>query len=333
MTNIIELILKLLQGGTLQSLASSLGLGENQTKGALDAVVPAILGLFMKKAQEPGGAQSLHDAIAKTAPGGATTAPGGIDLANLASAFTGQGQQNVQNAGTQILQQVLGGSSNVQSVVSALASHVGIDQTKTNQLLSLATPIVAAALGKHANEQGGGANGLASVLAGQGDFLKGMLPGGLGNALGMSGLLSGLGQMAGGMADRGREAAAGAAAAVSSAGDTAQQAGRTAVEAAGSGARSGSTFLTRTLPLLILLALVWWLWRSCSTGTVQPGANPPAPAATASPSVSTEAKKETPGTGTPAAENPAAGATPATPETPSGSAASPEASASATPSP
>jgi hypothetical protein len=330
MPNIIELILKLLQGGTLQSLASSIGLGENQTKGALAAAVPTILGLFMKKAQEPGGAQSLLDTITKTAPGGGTGAPGGIDLANLASAFTGQGQQNVQNAGTQILEQVLGGSSNVQSVVSALASHAGIDPSKTTQLVSLATPIVAAVLGKHASEQGGGANGLASVLAGQGDFLKGALPGGLGNALGMSGLLGGLGQMAGGIGDRGREAAAGAAAAVSSAGDAAQRAGRTAVEAADSGARSGSPFLTRILPLLILLALVWWLWRSCSTGTVQPGANPPAPAATASPSVSTEAKKETPGTGAPAAEAPTATAAS---ETPSAGAASPEASASATPSP
>jgi hypothetical protein len=75
MTSIIELILKLLQGGTLQSLALSLRLGENQTKGALDAVVPTILGLFMKKAQEPGGAQSLHDTITKTAPGTATKCP------------------------------------------------------------------------------------------------------------------------------------------------------------------------------------------------------------------------------------------------------------------
>jgi Bacterial protein of unknown function (DUF937) len=245
----------------------------------------------------------------------------------------------VQNSGTQILQQVLGGSSNVQSIVSALASHLGIDQTKTNQLVSLVTPIVAAVLGKQASEQGGGANGLASVLAGQGDFLKGMLPGVLGNALGMSGLFGGLGQIAGGIGDRGRETAGGAAAAVSSAGDAAQRAGRTAVEAADSGGRSGSTFPTRISPLLILLGLVWWLWRSCSTGTVQPGANPPAPAATASPTVSTEAKKETPGTGTPAAESPAASATSATSETPSGSAASPtasaspEASASATPSP
>lgn len=70
----------------------------------------------------------------------------------------------MQNSGTQILQQVLGGSLNVQSIVSALASRLGIDQTKTNQLVSLVTPIVAAVLGK----QGGGANGLASVLAGQG---------------------------------------------------------------------------------------------------------------------------------------------------------------------
>ena len=333
MTNIIELIMKLLQGGTLQSLASSLGVDENKTKGALATVVPSILALFMKKAQEPGGAQSLLSAITKTAPGGVASSPGGVDLANLASAFTGQGQQNVQNAGTQILQQVLGGSSNVQSIVSAVASHVGIDQTKTNQLVSLVTPIVAAVLGKQASEQGGGANGLASVLAGQGDFLKGMLPGGLGNALGMTGLLGGVGQMAGGISDRGREAAAGVAAGVSSAGDTDQRAGRTAVEATGSGGRSGSTFLTRTLPLLILLGLVWWLWRSCSTGTVQPGANPPAPAATASPSVSTDAKKETPGTSTPAAEAPAASATSATSETPAASAASPEASASATPSP
>jgi hypothetical protein len=339
MTNIIELIMKLLQGGTLQSLAPSLGLDENKTKGALATVVPSILALFMKKAQEPGGAQSLLSVITKTAPGGVASSPGGIDLANLASAFTGQGQQKVQNAGKQILEQVLGGSSNVQSIVSAIASHIGIDQTKTNQLVSLVTPIVAAVLGKQASEQGGGANGLASVLAGQGDFLKGMLPAGLGNALGMSGLLGGPGQMASGVGDRGREAAAGAAAAVSSAGDTAERTGRSAVEAAGAGTKSGSTFLTRTLPLLILLGLVWWLWRSCSTGTVQPGANPATPAATASPSVPTDSKKETPGTRTPAVETPAASVTSATSETPAASAASPtapaspEASASATPTP
>jgi hypothetical protein len=85
-----------------------------------------------------------------------------------------------------------------------------------------------------------------------------------------------------------------------------------------------------------LLGLVWWLWRSCSTGTVQPGANPPTPAATASPTVSTEEKKETPGTSTPAAAAPAAetpaAATPAA-ETPAAGAASPEATANATPSP
>jgi hypothetical protein len=55
--------------------------------------------------------------LLKPLPEPPPSAPGGIDLANLAGAFTGQGQQNVQNAGTQILEQVLGGSSNVQSVV------------------------------------------------------------------------------------------------------------------------------------------------------------------------------------------------------------------------
>lgn len=318
MTNIIELILKMLQGGTLQSLASSVGLGENQTKGALATVVPAILGLFMKKAQESGGAQSLLDAITKTAAGGAPSAPGGIDLANLARAFTGQGQQNVQNAGTQILGQVLGGSSNIQSVVSALASHVGIDQAKTGQLLSLATPVVAGVLGKQASQQGGGANGLASVLQSQGDFLKGTLPAGLSSALGLSGLLGGLG----------RQAAAGVAAATGSARDAAQRAGDTAFESARAAGKRGNTFLTRILPLLILLALAWWLWRSFNAGNVQPVTQAP-PAATASPSVSTEAKM------TPATAAPAVSATPETSETPAASAASPTATraASATPSP
>ena len=313
MMNIIELILKMLQGGTLQSLASSVGLGENQTKGALATVVPAILGLFMKKAQESGGAQSLLDAITKTAAGGAPSAPGGIDLANLARAFTGQGQQNVQNAGTQILGQVLGGSSNVQSVVSALASHVGIDQGKTGQLLSLATPIVAGVLGKQASQQGGGANGLASLLQSQGDFLKGTLPAGLSSALGLSSLVGGLG----------RQAAAGVAAATGSARDAAQRAGDTAFESARAAGKRGNTFLTRILPLLILLALAWWLWRSFNAGNVQPVPQAP-PAATASPSVSTEATAA-----------PAVSATPETVETPAASAASPTATpaASATPSP
>jgi hypothetical protein len=309
MTNITELILKMLQGGTLQSLASSVGLGENQTKGALATVVPAILGLFMKKAQESGGAQSLLDTITKTSAGGA---PGGIDLANLARAFTGQGQQNVQNAGTQILGQVLGGSSNIQSVVSALASHVGIDQGKTGQLLSLATPIVAGVLGKHASQQGGGANGLASVLQSQGDFLKGTLPAGLSSSLGLSGLLGGLG----------RQAAAGVGAATGSARDAAQRAGDTAFESARAAGKRGNPFLTRILPLLILLALAWWLWRSFNAGNVQPVPQAP-PAATASPTVSTEAKM------TPAAEAPTA--TPETAETPAAGAASPTATPAATP--
>lgn len=309
MTNITELILKMLQGGTLQSLASSVGLGENQTKGALATVVPAILGLFMKKAQESGGAQSLLDTITKTSAGGA---PGGIDLANLARAFTGQGQQNVQNAGTQILGQVLGGSSNIQSVVSALASHVGIDQGKTGQLLSLATPIVAGVLGKHASQQGGGANGLASVLQSQGDFLKGTLPAGLSSSLGLSGLLGGLG----------RQAAAGVGAATGSARDAAQRAGDTAFESARAAGKRGNPFLTRILPLLILLALAWWLWRSFNAGNVQPVPQAP-PAATVSPTVSTEAKM------TPAAEAPTA--TPETAETPAAGAASPTATPAATP--
>jgi hypothetical protein len=311
MTNIIELILKMLQGGTLQSLASSVGLGENQTKGALATIVPAILGLFMKKAQESGGAQSLLDAITKTSAGGA---PGGIDLANLARAFTGQGQQNVQNAGTQILGQVLGGSSNIQSVVSALASHVGIDQGKTGQLLSLATPIVAGVLGKHASQQGGGANGLASVLQSQGDFLKGTLPAGLSSSLGLSGLLGGLG----------RQAAAGVGAATGSARDAAQRAGDTAFESARAAGKRGNPFLTRILPLLILLALAWWLWRSFNAGNVQPVPQAP-PAATVSPTVSTEAKM------TPAAEAPTA--TPETAETPAAGAASPTATPATTATP
>jgi hypothetical protein len=323
MTNIIELILKLFQGGTLQSLASSLGLGENQTKGALTTIVPSILALFMKKAQEPGGAQSLLDTITKMAPGGAAGAPGGVDLANLASSFTGQGQQNLQSAGSQILEKVLGGSSNVQSIVSALASHAGLDQAKTGQLLSMVTPVVAAVLGKQTAEQGGGANGLASLLAGQGNFLKGMLPAGLGSALGVGGLLGGLGQVAGGIGDRGREAAAGAGAAVSSAGDAAPRVG-----GAISTARRGSPLFTRILPLIIVLALLFWLYRSCSSGNVQTGSqesNPAAPAASASASAATDAKKETPGAN--ASATPAAAA-PAATETPSGSAASPAPTAS-----
>jgi outer membrane protein OmpA-like peptidoglycan-associated protein len=126
-------------------------------------------------------------------------------------------------------------------IVTALSSFAGIKSSSVSSLLSMAAPMAAGTLGKHAVENNLDAGGLASMLSSQKSSIMNMLPGGLSSIAGMLGLgkaSEAISSMAGGVKDK--------AAAVSNYSDDTRSSG------------GGMGWLKWLLPLLIAGGLGWW---------------------------------------------------------------------------
>ncbi len=163
--NIVDLITSQLGGDVLSKLSGQIGATESQTKSAVGAAVPALLGTLAKLAGTPSGAKQI------------TSAMDGLDLGmlgNLASAFTGGGASKTSDLGGKLLGSLLGGGG-TSSLVSALASLVGLNSGVTKMLLSFLAPVV---LGNIAKQFKGApdASALTRFFSDQQSNITGALP-------------------------------------------------------------------------------------------------------------------------------------------------------------
>ena len=163
--NIVDLITSQLGGDVLSKLSGQIGATESQTKSAVGAAVPALLGTLAKLAGTPSGAKQI------------TSAMDGLDLGmlgNLASAFTGGGASKTSDLGGNLLGSLLGGGG-TSSLVSALASLVGLNSGVTKMLLSFLAPVV---LGNIAKQFKGApdASALTRFFSDQQSNITGALP-------------------------------------------------------------------------------------------------------------------------------------------------------------
>lgn len=163
--NIVDLITSQLGGDVLSKLSGQIGATESQTKSAVGAAVPALLGSLSKLAGTPSGAKQI------------TSAMDGLDLGmlgNLASAFTGGGASKTSDLGGKLLGSLLGGGG-TSSLVSALASLVGLNSGVTKMLLSFLAPVV---LGNIAKQFKGApdASSLTRFFSDQQSNITGALP-------------------------------------------------------------------------------------------------------------------------------------------------------------
>lgn len=158
------------QTGGLQSLARELGIDQQQAASGAEALAPALLGGFQKRAQSSSSG-SLMDVLGQLGGGGLldqVLSPAPTDRA----------------PGDQVLGQVFGSKDVSRTVAQDAAAKSGLDPALLKKMLPLLAMLLAGSLAK--GQQGGGASG------GLGGMLGGLLGGGgqSGGALGgLAGLL------------------------------------------------------------------------------------------------------------------------------------------------
>jgi outer membrane protein OmpA-like peptidoglycan-associated protein len=179
--NLLGLLKDQLSGDMVSKIAGAIGESSSTTQSALGSVLPSILAGAVQKASDTNGATALFNMLSSGNHDGSI-------LNNLGSLLGGgSSTQNLISSGAGILSALFG--DRVSGVANLISKISGMKSSSASSLLGLAAPIVMGMIGKTVKSQGiSNAAGLASMLMGQKDFLKGVLPAGLGSLLNLSSL-------------------------------------------------------------------------------------------------------------------------------------------------
>jgi hypothetical protein len=177
MENLIKLIGEQLTPDVVRSLGNLSGTTPAQTKSAIGAIVPSLVGALAKQGATPAGAQQVLDLVGKQTDGANIL---GNLTGLLGNATQGQG---LLSSGAGIVSSLMG--SGAGNVLNTIASTAGISGSGATSLLQRIAPVALAVVGKLI---GGGklnAGSLSSLLGGQTDFVKAAAPRGVLDALGI----------------------------------------------------------------------------------------------------------------------------------------------------
>lgn len=146
----LEALLGLLQGQNLGKLAEQIGGTDGQTKNAIMAALPALLGALNKNSNTPEGAQTLNNALEQH---------DGSVLNNVA----GYLQNPDLKDGAGILNHLFGG--NTQNVANAVSQSSGLDTQGSLKMLETLAPLVLGALGQQKKENNLDAQGISNLTS------------------------------------------------------------------------------------------------------------------------------------------------------------------------
>ena len=146
----LEALLGLLQGQNLGKLAEQIGGTDGQTKNAIMAALPALLGALNKNSNTPEGAQTLNNALEQH---------DGSVLNNVA----GYLQNPDLKDGAGILNHLFGG--NTQNVANAVSQSSGLDVQGSLKMLETLAPLVLGALGQQKKENNLDAQGISNLTS------------------------------------------------------------------------------------------------------------------------------------------------------------------------
>lgn len=150
MNALTQIITQQLAGGASRAIAQRLGVSEATANTAVQVGVPLILAALARNANQPQGAQSLHDAINKDHDGSI--------FDNLMGYVS-----NPQTAnGAGILGHVFGNQQ--PAIQNNLAQATGMDQNSAGGLLETLAPLVMGAVGRTQQQEGLDASGLSNLL-------------------------------------------------------------------------------------------------------------------------------------------------------------------------
>ncbi len=142
---------QILEGGRIEQLSRQLGTTDEQTRIAVGAALPTLLGALAKNASRPGGAAALHGALSRDHDGGVLN-----DIAGFL-------QKSDTADGDGILKHVLGDRR--QTVEQGLGRGSGIDPDKMSRTLAMLAPLVLGYLGKQRRERSLDSRSLGSLLS------------------------------------------------------------------------------------------------------------------------------------------------------------------------
>lgn len=162
-----------LQGAPLQQLSSQLGTDPGQTRDAVAAALPLLLGALGRNSAQPQGAQALFGALQRDHGGG-------LDLGGVLGAVLGGGGSR-QTDGAGILGHILGGGQ--PRAAQALGQSTGLGSGRAMQLLALLAPIVMSFLANRSRTQGLDAGGLGQLLGQEREQVRQQAGGGVLDAL------------------------------------------------------------------------------------------------------------------------------------------------------
>lgn len=162
-----------LQGAPLQQLSSQLGTDPGQTRDAVAAALPLLLGALGRNSAQPQGAQALFGALQRDHGGG-------LDLGGVLGAVLGGGGSR-QTDGAGILGHILGGGQ--PRAAQALGQSTGLGSGQAMQLLALLAPIVMSFLANRSRTQGLDAGGLGQLLGQEREQVRQQAGGGVLDAL------------------------------------------------------------------------------------------------------------------------------------------------------
>jgi hypothetical protein len=146
----LEMLAQTLGGNTVGQISNQIGADEGSTAKAISAALPILLGAMDRNTDQPGGAESLFNALNRDHDGSILDNVGGL----LGGAQSGPGDA--------ILGHILGAKRN--SVESGLSQMSGLDLGSIGKLLPILAPIVMGMLGRTQRQQGLDAGGLSGYL-------------------------------------------------------------------------------------------------------------------------------------------------------------------------
>ena len=178
----VENLMELMQSSLTPQLAgdASTYLGESPaiTRSAVTAAIPAILAGLAQKSATTAGAAQLFNMI--TSPQVDTS------LAENPGGWLGGGAKtaNLLSQGSSLLQGLFGDRTG--ALANAVGSVSGMKTAAVSTLLSLAAPSIFAWLKRYLTQGRLDSGGLASLLGGQGDYLRTRVDGRVSGALGFA---------------------------------------------------------------------------------------------------------------------------------------------------
>jgi outer membrane protein OmpA-like peptidoglycan-associated protein len=175
--NILEAVKGHLTPDLISKATKFLGENESGVAKAMSGILPVVLSGMVSKASSGGaGASEVFNAAKQTHSSGF--------LGGLGNLFGDSG--GMLGKGLDLVKGLFG--HKLDGIINTISSFAGVKSSSVSSLLSMAAPMAAGTLGKHAVENNLDAGGLASMLSSQKSSIMNMLPGGLSGIAGMLGI-------------------------------------------------------------------------------------------------------------------------------------------------